>query len=78
MEKELEKEQHIQFYKKMIKTLRSCIRTMDSVRGPTLDEAKTIDKKVHYCINPDKLLKRKRQEGADGGQHDAKKIKLEG
>lgn len=76
-EAEAEKQHNIAFYKKLLRTLRACLKTIENIHNPSLDEAKNIDKKVHYCINPDKLLKRKRQESPESGGGDNKRIKLE-
>lgn len=62
--------------RKLLKTIRECLQVIETAYNPTIEEATVIDKKVHYCINPSKLLKRKRQ-AMPGEESEKKRIKLE-
>lgn len=52
--------QEQQTINKLIVVLDECEKLLNTGYDPTLEESKIIDKKVHYCITPSKMLKRKR------------------
>ncbi|ODV93819.1 hypothetical protein PACTADRAFT_51567 [Pachysolen tannophilus NRRL Y-2460] len=51
-------------YQKLLEVIENCENTIidKNSREPSIDEAKLIGKKVHFCINPAKTFKRKRED----------------
>lgn len=70
-----ERQARLESFQKIWKTVKECVEVVNRVSIPTMEEAKSINRKVQICINPDKLLKKKRQGSPEGG--DQKRAKLE-
>ncbi|KAH3686932.1 hypothetical protein WICPIJ_002093 [Wickerhamomyces pijperi] len=71
------KPKKIDLYQELSRTVEECTAMIRTTQNPTKEEATDIDRKVHYCISPSLVLKRKREDTSEPSGDDTKRQRTE-